>query len=119
PRRLASFDSALFALALAIFLGTRLIALERFPIYFFSDEAIQSVSAASFLHNGLSDGFGHQLPTFFQNAGIFSLDTSVYAQIVPYALFGYSEYATRGTSVLIAFFGMVAVGLTLRDVFKI
>ena len=119
PRRLASFDSALFALALAIFLGTRLIGLERFPIYFFSDEAIQSVSAASFLHNGLSDGFGHHLPTFFQNAGIFSLDTSVYAQIVPYALFGYSEYATRGTSVLIAFFGMVAVGLTLRDVFKI
>jgi hypothetical protein len=117
--RLKSLDNSLFALALALFLLTRLIGLENFPIYFFTDEAIQTVQAADFVHHGLQGPNGEWFPTYFQNGTYYNLSTSVYVQTIPYLLFGFSEFATRATSVLIAFSGMIAIGLILKRVFKI
>lgn len=114
-----SIDSTLFGLSLAVFLVTRLVGLENFPIYFFTDEAIQTVLAADFVKNGFRDYFGMLFPTFFPNYSYFNLSTSVYLQVIPYVLFGQSVFVTRAVSVLVAFTGMIAVGLILRDAFKI
>jgi hypothetical protein len=119
PRRSISFDAVLFGLALLVFLATRLIGLDKFPIYFFTDEAVNTVQAADFIHHDFRDSNGQLFPTYFQNDRSFSLSVSVYAQVIPYALFGYSVFATRATDVLIAFTGMIAVGLILRNIFKI
>ena len=110
---------ALFGLALIVFLATRLIGLDKFPIYFFTDEAVNTVQAADFIHNDFRDSFDQLFPTYFQNDRSFSLSVSVYAQVIPYALFGYSVFVTRATVVLIAFTGMIAIGLILKNIFKL
>ena len=117
--RAMSLDTALFLGALLVFALTRLIGLENFPIYFFTDEAIQTVQAASFLHNGFRDAAGILFPTYFQNGSYYNLSVSVYAQVLPYLLFGYSLFITRAVSVCIALSGAAAVGLTLKQIFKV
>ncbi len=113
-----SLDITLFLLAALLFLATRLIGLERWPIYFFTDEAINPILASQFLRNGFTDGAGHLFPTYFPNGTYLSLSVSVYAQVIPYLLFGFSEFVTRAVSVLVAFSGTLAVGLILKDIFK-
>jgi hypothetical protein len=109
---------SLFVLALAIFLLTRLIGLDRWPIYFFTDEAVQTNFAAGLVQNH----FVWQkefLPTFFDNAGQFEMNISVYVQVIPYLLFGKSVLVTRGVSVLITLLGAAAMGWILRRIFRL
>jgi hypothetical protein len=118
--RAGSLDTTLFACALGVFLATRLVGLTSFPIYFFADEAIQTVTAADFVHAGFRDESGTLLPTYFNNEGFYNLSfLSVFAQMPLWALFGFSAYATRATSVAIALLGTAAVALILRDVFRV
>ena len=114
----STIDQRLFYLSLAVFAATRLIGIEDFPIYFFTDEAANTVLAADFLHNGLRDSSGQLFPVYFANTEKLSLGISVYAQVIPYLLFGASIAATRATSALIALSGAAAVGLILKDVFR-
>jgi hypothetical protein len=118
--RAIPLPTALFALGLAVYLLTRLISLQDWPIYFFTDEAIQTVMAEDFLHNGLRNYAGEFLPTYFSKDATYNLSSiSVYLQVIPYLLFGKSVFVTRAVSVLVATFGACMVGLTLRDIFKI
>jgi len=112
--------TALFTLGLSVYLLTRLIGLADWPIYFFTDEAVQTVMAEDFLHNGLRNYNGETLPTYFNKDATFNLSSlSVYLQVIPYMLFGKSVFVTRAVSVLVATFGAVMVGLTLRNIFKL
>ena len=61
-RRLAVW---LFLLGIAVYLLTRLIGPTDFPIYFFTDEAIQAQQAADLIARGFRDGHGTFLPTYF------------------------------------------------------
>ncbi len=72
----------LFILALAIYLLTRLIRLPDFPIYFFTDEAIQTQQAADLMANGFRNAEGTLLPTYFENGGQCNLSLSVYVQVL-------------------------------------
>ena len=108
----------LMALALAVYLLTRLIGLERFPIYFFTDEAVQTVLASDLLDQGLKSYNEELLPTFFVNGGQYNLGVSVYAQVLPSFFLPRSEFVTRGVSVLISLIAALGVGLTMRRVFK-
>lgn len=110
---------ALFIGGLAVYLATRLYALESFPIYFFGDEAIQTNQAVDFVWRGFRDHLGRYFPTYFQNASFYNLSTSVYLQIIPYLLFGKSVFVTRAVSAVVSLFGAIAVSLTLRDVFRL
>lgn len=113
-----SLDTVLGLLAALLFLATRLIGLERWPIYFFCDEAINPILASQFLRNGFTDGAGHLFPTYFPNGMYLSLSVSVYAQVIPSLLFGFSVFVTRAVSVLVAFSGTLAIGLILKAIFK-
>jgi hypothetical protein len=114
-----SFETTLFILALIVYTLTRFIKLESYPIYFFTDEAVQTVLAADFVRDGLRDYEGVLFPTYFKNAWAYNLNISVYVQLLPYLLFGKSIFVTRATSVLITLTGVAAVGLILKRVFKI
>ena len=109
----------LFILAISVYLVTRLVGLSRFPIYFFTDEAIQSQSMADLIRNEYDDPTGTPFPTYFRNGEYYNIGVSVYAQWLPVLLFGKSAVATRVMSVLITLLAAFAVGLILRDVFKI
>ena len=108
---------AFFLLTLAVFLGTRLIGLERFPIFFFCDEAIQTVQAGRFVDNHFRDETGARFPTYFRNGSAFNLSIGVYLQVLSIELFGRSVFVARASQVLVIFSAMVAVGLMLRDFF--
>jgi len=106
-----TLETTLFGLGLFIYLITRLIGLVDFPIYFFTDEAVQTVQAADLVQQGFRDDAGNLFPTYFANGVYLNLSVSVYAQVIPYILFGYSEFVTRAVSALIALSGVAAVGL--------
>ena len=111
--------TTLFVLSLLIYLLTRLIGLEKFPIYFFTDEAIQTLSAVDLLRDNFKSPDGQFLPTYFQNGNYYNLGVSVYLQVLPYLLFGKSVFVTRAVSVLVTLLAAVSVGLLLRDFFAI
>jgi 4-amino-4-deoxy-L-arabinose transferase-like glycosyltransferase len=117
--RLVTLETGLFALGVIIYALTRLVALDRFPIYFFCDEAILVVRAEELLQNGLRSAEGRLLPTFMVNADRWNLGLPVYIQLISLALFGKSVVVTRATSAFISLIGVLAVAGTLKWVFKI
>lgn len=119
--RLRVYDLAtwLFLFALTAYLLTRWIGLTQFPIYFFTDEAIQSQSIADLVRDGYKDPSGVFLPTYFRNGEYYNLSLSVYLQWLPYLLFGKSAVVTRATSVVITLVAAFSVGIVLRDIFKL
>ena len=119
--RLRGYDLAtwLFISAAAVYLLTRLIGLTRFPIYFFTDEAIQTLSIIDLINNGYRDPTGVWFPTYFRNGDYYNIGLSVYLQWLPAMLFGKSAIATRATSVLVTLIAAISIGIILRDVFKL
>lgn len=116
--RSMSFEMWLFCIALLVYLSTRLIGLLDYPIYFFTDEAVQTLLAADLVRDGFNSPAGEFLPTYFRNVDHYNLSISVYLQVIPYLLFGKSAYITRLASVLMTLLAAVCVGLILRDIFK-
>ena len=114
PSTLSTLAIWLFVLSVAVYMSTHLIGLGDWPIYFFTDEAVQANRAQELLRDGLRFN-GELLPTFVQNGPFWNLGTSVYLQILPVALFGKSVEVTRGVSVLVTVVGAVALALMLRD----
>jgi len=108
----------LMAAALAVYLATRFIGLDSYPIYFFTDEAVQTVLAADLVHNDFRDYQDELLPTYFINGGQYNLGTSVYLQILPWLIFGKSIWVTRGTSVLVSLLAALSIWLMLKDNLK-
>jgi hypothetical protein len=105
--------------ALGIYLLSRLIGLSSFPIYFFTDEAVQTVLAGDLVRDGFRAPDKEILPTYFNNVYQYNLSTSVYIQVLPVLLFDRSIEVTRGTAVLFTWIAAVAAGLALRNVFRI
>ncbi len=107
----------LLAASFLIYAATRLIALADFPIYFFTDEAVQTVLAADLVRDGFRGYTGALLPAYFPNGTQYNLSLSVYLQVLPYLLFGKSVLVTRAAAALVTLLSALAVGLTLRQVF--
>jgi 4-amino-4-deoxy-L-arabinose transferase-like glycosyltransferase len=107
------------AAALLIYLFTRLFRLADFPIYFFTDEAVQSVLAADFVRDGFYNYDRELLPTYFYNGYQYNLGVSVYLQVLPYMLFGKSVWLTRALPAVLSVLGAAALGLTIRQVFRL
>ncbi len=123
PSLLSSISAALrpvgwgYVVALVVYLATRLYALGDFPMYFFTDEAVQTVLAADFLRDGFRNYAHELLPTYFYNVYQYNLSFSVYLQVIPYILFGKSVEVTRGVSALFTLIPAVTGGLALKQFF--
>lgn len=115
--RLARPDALLFLAALAVYGVTRFVGLDRFPIYFFCDEAIHANLAQHLLTHGGREPHGALLPTFFQNDDRWNLSLSVYLHVPAVALFGKSVVALRATSALITALGAVFAALAMKQAF--
>jgi hypothetical protein len=108
---------SLFWLSMAFYLLTRLIALDKFPIYFFSDEAIQTMSAFDLINNGFRDIQGKLFPVYFQNGQQFNLSLSVWLQVL-IAWLPRSVWLTRALPALISLVFPLSVSLWARDFLK-
>lgn len=113
----ANLPLLLLAGTLVVYLITRFTGLAHFPIYFFTDEAIQTVTAADLARDNFRGEGGEFLPTFFKNGGQYNLGLSVYLQVLPTLLFGKSVFLTRGISVIVSLLAVIGVGLTLKNGF--
>jgi 4-amino-4-deoxy-L-arabinose transferase-like glycosyltransferase len=109
--------SILLGLALLVYLATRLIGLPDFPVYFFTDEAVQTVLAADLVRDGFRGYSGEFLPTYFPNGSMYNLSVSVYVQVLPYLWFGKSVFVTRAVPAIISLLAALAVGLSLQKGF--
>lgn len=107
-----------FILALVLYLVVRLVEIEKFPIYFFSDEAIQSVHAADLIRDQFYSPYDEFLPTFFMNGGQYNLSTSVYYQVLPVLLLGKQVWVTRGAVALLSLLAALSVGLLIEKAFN-
>ncbi|HZU87235.1 MAG TPA: glycosyltransferase family 39 protein [Anaerolineaceae bacterium] len=116
-RRFAAADIVLW-LAVGVYLLVRLIGLASFPIYFFTDEAVQTVLAGDLVRDQFRAPDKEILPTYFNNVYQYNLSTSVYIQVIPVLLFPRSIETTRATAVLFTLIAAVAAGLILRNVFR-
>jgi len=110
-------ENWLFAAGLALYLLTRFIQLDKFPIFFFTDEAVQTMSAVDLIRRGFRDSAGRLFPVYFENGGQYNLSLSVYLQLLP-ALLPRSVWLTRGVCALLTLAFPLSVGLALRDYFR-
>lgn len=118
PGRKPSFQQLLFAGALLIYLAVRWIGLESFPIYFFSDEAVNANLASDFLRDGFRSYESEFFPTFFKNNPYYNLSTSVYIQLLPVAIFGKHVWLVRAVPALLSLLAALAVAGILHYSFK-
>jgi hypothetical protein len=107
----------LFVFGLALYLLTRFIALDKFPIYFFSDEAIQTMTAKDLVSRGLRDVDGSHFPVYFENGGQYNLSLSVWLQVL-ISWLPNSVWLTRGLPALLSLLFPLFGGLYLRDHLK-
>jgi 4-amino-4-deoxy-L-arabinose transferase-like glycosyltransferase len=113
-------EGALLWAVVLVYLLTRFIGLDRFPIYFFTDEAVQTVLAQDLVRDQFMSYSGETFPTFFVNGNQYNLGTSVYLQLIPWLItFTKSIWITRGVSVLVTLLSVLAVSLIIRNIFKI
>jgi hypothetical protein len=104
---------ALMVYALVISFG-----IERYPIFFFTDEAIETNLAANFIRDGFTNYFGEFMPTYFI-VGTWVTGVGVYLQVIPFLLWGKSVLATRLVAASISFLGALGVALLLKHSFKL
>ena len=107
-------ETALFCLALLVYVASRFAGLTRFPVFFFTDEAIQANLAGELIENNFRDHTGTLLPPYFLNDQRWAVSLSVYVHLLPVWLFGKSVTAVRATSVAVTLLGVAAVSLMLR-----
>ena len=113
-----SLPVLLLICCMAIYLSTRLISLSKYPIYFFTDEAVQTLLAEDLVNNHFIGNDDVFMPTFFYNAYQYNLGTSVYLQVIPYKIFGKVLEVNRGVSVLATSFTAIFLFLLGRRIFK-
>ncbi len=117
--RAGGMAAVLFVLSLGVYAFIHFFALDRYPIYFFCDEATNSLLAADLIKNGFKDSAGNLFPVVF-DVGVIGWRPlfSAYPHALTVALFGKSIVANRATTGVIALLAAVAVSLTLKQAFR-
>lgn len=118
--RLFSLEFVIFIAALGVYALTRFWALERFPVYFFSDEAAQALFGEQLIRSGFKDAQGIFLPMYVEAAGFrWTPLLPMYLHALTLTLFGKSILVTRATSAAVSLLGAASVGLMLKKVFQL
>ena len=114
-----SFETYLFIAGVGVYAITRFYLLESFPIYFFGDEAVQTLFAEDLIRNGFQSPDGTPLPIYVEAAGLrWTPLLSMYIHALTLSLFGKSIFVTRATSAAVSILAAASVSLTLKEIFK-
>lgn len=114
-----SLEAVFFTIAISVYAFTRLYALESFPIYFFSDEAVQTLFAQALIKSGFVGTDGTFIPMYVEVEGLrWTPMLPIYIHALTLTLFGKSILVTRATSAVVGILAPLAAALTLKKVFK-
>ena len=114
-----SLVTVFVVLGLFLYVFSRFAGLNRFPVYFFSDEAMQSNYAEQLIENHFLAANKENIPVYVPVEGNrWSPMASIYVQAITVMLFGKSVLQTRATSIFIGFLGVISIGLILKLIFK-
>ena len=103
---------------MGVYAITRLYALESFPIYFFGDEAVQTLFAQDLIRNGFHSPSGIPLPVYVEAAGLrWTPLLWMYIHALTLSLFGKSIFVTRATSAVVSLLAAGSVSLMLKEIF--
>lgn len=110
----------LFAVgALLVYLFAVTFKLDRFPIYFFGDEAYQVLFAETLIQNHLLAANDKGIPVYIETSGYRWMPlVSTYAHALTLTLFGKSIFVTRMTSAFVGLMGIIAISIALKIVFR-
>jgi hypothetical protein len=112
-------EAVFFMAAIGVYAFTRLYALEAFPIYFFSDEAVQTLFAQALIKSGFVGRDGTFIPMYVEAEGLrWTPLLPMYIHALTFTLFGKSILVTRATSAVVGILAPLAAALTLKKVFK-
>lgn len=104
----------LFLFGLLVYAVTRFVRLSDFPIFFFTDEAIQANTAQSLFTHHFRDGYGVFLPPYFLNDARWAMSLNIYLLVLPIVVLGKTVLVTRGTFVVVSLLGAAAAGGALK-----
>ncbi len=114
-----SLVTVLVILSLLLYTFSRFAGLNRFPAYFFSDEAMQTIFAEKLIDNNFLAANNENVPVYVMVEGDrWSPMASIYVQAATVLLFGKSVLQTRATSIFIGLLGVISTGLILKFIFK-
>jgi hypothetical protein len=108
----------LFFFTVLFYAITRYWQIVDFPIYFFSDEAVNAVRAEELIRNGFKDEKGNFLPAYFLSGDYYNISLGVYLQVLSIPLLGKSEWVVRGLVAFLTVWGAIGVSFLLKDFFK-
>lgn len=114
-----SLVTVLVILSLFLYTFSRFAGLNRFPAFFFSDEAMQTIFAEKLIDNNFLAANNKNIPVYVTVEGDrWSPMASIYIQAGSVLLFGKSVLQTRATSIFIGLLGVISIGLTLKYIFN-
>jgi hypothetical protein len=118
--RCSTLEWGLFSLAVFVYALTRFHALDRFPIYFFGDEATNVLLADELISRHFRSAAAGWFPIYFEAAAMrWTPLFSVYVHAITVGILGKSIIVARGTSAMVSLVGAGAVGLILKSIFGI
>lgn len=110
-------QNALLIAIVALGLLLRVLFLQASPPSLNVDEAALGYNAFSILTTG-ADEHGKFLPLTLESFGDWKLPGYVYADIIPVAIFGLSEFSTRLPSILAGVAGIILMYYIAQNLFK-
>jgi hypothetical protein len=114
-----SLATILAILSIFLYIFTRFAGLNRFPAFFFSDEAMQTIFAEKLIDNNFIAANQKNIPVYVTVEGDrWSPMASIYVQAGSVLLFGKSVLQTRATSIFIGLLGVISIGLILKYIFN-
>ncbi|NIS80611.1 MAG: hypothetical protein GTO14_10490, partial [Anaerolineales bacterium] len=106
-------------ISIVLYLTTRLWGIDRFPIFFYSDEANNVLFGEQVLRQDFRGSDDALLPVYFEwDYDRWAPVLPVYIHALTSALFGKSILIARATTSLLGFLGVLAVAFLLRQIFK-
>lgn len=114
--RYLMLSGAIFAsLTLIISLISRVYKIDKFPIYFFCDEAFHQIYAQALLDNGFRDSRGVLLPLYIEKASNrWVPQITLYLYMLPVLIWGKSVVLTRLVTAIFAVLGAWGAALVLK-----
>jgi hypothetical protein len=114
-----SLVTVLVILSVFLYTFSRFAGLNRFPAFFFSDEAMQTIFAEKLIDNNFLAANNQNIPVYVTVEGDrWSPMASIYVQAGSVLLFGKSVLQTRATSIFIGLLGVISIGLILKYIFN-
>jgi 4-amino-4-deoxy-L-arabinose transferase-like glycosyltransferase len=117
--RIRSRETVMFSLVLLLYLVSRLWGIDRFPIFFYSDEANNVLTGEEVFKQGFREKDEELFPVYFE------WDTNRWAPVLPVyihattaLIFGKSIFVARATTATISLIGAVVVSLLLKKFFR-